>query len=230
MNNQTRKEQANDQRPVIVFGNMLAASMVRFCLEHDSPHEVVGFAVDKKYMSSDTFDGLPLVPFEELENFYPPADFQLIIPIGFQKINSIRRARYESAKQRGYDFINYIASNASVWPGQKIGENVLIYEHAVVQPFAEIGNNCIVRSGANIAHHCVIKDHAFIAAEAVMGSKTCVGEQAVLGLGAVVRDQTNIADRSFVGAGAVVVKDTEEDGVYVGNPARKSAASSKEVS
>jgi sugar O-acyltransferase (sialic acid O-acetyltransferase NeuD family) len=230
LNNQPSAKKSGDQRPVIVFGNMLAASMVRFCLQHDSPYEVAGFTVDKAYLASDTLDDLPLVPFEDLENFYPPADYQLIIPIGFQKINSIRRERYENAKQRGYDFINYVASSASVWPNLIIGENVLIYEHAIIQPFAKIGNNCIIRSGANVAHHCIVKDHAFVAAEAVMGSKTCVGEQAVLGLGSVVRDQINIANRSFVGAGAVVVKDTEEDAVYVGNPARKSSASSKEVS
>jgi len=52
----------------------------------------------------------------------------------------------------------------------------------------------------------------------------------VLGLGAVVRDQINIADRSFVGAGAVVVKDTETDAVYTGNPARKTGAIAKDVS
>jgi Glycosyl transferase family 2 len=48
----------------------------------------------------------------------------------------------------------------------------------------------------------------------------------ILGLGAVVRDGIRLAPRCLVGAGAVVFGDTEPDGVYVGNPARRAPGKS----
>lgn len=219
-----------DDRPVVIFGNLRSASLAWYCLLHDSSFRVAGFTVDAAYISSSRFEGLPLVPFEALEAHYPPEDYRLMIPLGYQHINGLRRARYEQAKQRGYAFASYISSRASVWPDLKIGDNVLVYEHAIIQPFARIGNNCIIRSGAHISHHCEVADHAFVAAEVAMGGESYVGEQAFVGVGAVLRDRIRIAERTFIGAGAVVVQDTQADGVYVGNPARKAVKTAIEAS
>ena len=219
-----------DDRPVIIFGNQLSASLAWYCLLHDSPYRVAGFTVDEAYQHSAQFEGLPLLAFETLERHHPPADYRLLIPMGYQHINGIRRARYEAAKRRGYSFVNYISSRASVWPDLQVGENVLIYEHAIIQPFARIGDNCIIRSGAHISHHCRVDSHAFVAAEVAMGGEGHVGEQAFVGVGAVLRDRIRIAPRSFIGAGAVVVQPTESDAVYVGNPARKMAKTALQAS
>ena len=222
--------ESNDDRPVVIFGNLRSASLAWYCLLHDSAYKIAGFTVDAAYIASPQFEGLPLVPFESLEVHYPPADYRLLIPMGYQHINGIRRSRYEQAKQRGYTFANYVSSRASVWPDLKIGENVLIYEHAIIQPFARIGDNCIIRSGAHISHHCEVANHAFVAAEVAMGGEGYVGEQAFVGVGAVLRDRIRIAERTFIGAGAVVVQDTLADGVYVGNPARKASKTALEAS
>lgn len=219
-----------DDRPVVVFGNLRSASLAWYCLLHDSPWQVAAFTVDEAYLASSYFEGLPLVPFETLEAYYPPSDYRLLIPMGYQHINGVRRARFESAKHRGYAFVSYVSRRASVWPDLKIGENVLIYEHAIIQPFVRIGSNCIIRSGAHISHHCQVADHAFVGAEVAMGGEGYVGEQAFVGVGAVLRDRIHIAERSFIGAGAVVVQDTQADGVYVGNPARKVGKTALEVS
>lgn len=221
---------SGDDRPVVIFGNLRSASLAWYCLLHDSPWQVAAFTVDEAYLTSSCFEGLPLVPFERLEAYYPPSDYRLLIPMGYQHINGVRRARFESAKRRGYGFVSYVSSRASVWPDLNIGENVLIYEHAIIQPFARIGSNCIIRSGAHISHHCEVADHAFIAAEVAMGGEGYVGEQSFVGVGAVLRDRIHIAQRSFIGAGAVVVQDTQVDGVYVGNPARKVAKTALEAS
>lgn len=213
----------DDTRPVVVFGNLRSASLAWYCLCHDTPWQVAAFTVDLAYITNPTFEGLPLVSFEHLEAYYPPSDYRLLIPMGYQQINGVRRERFEAAKRRGYDFVSYVSSRASVWQDLDIGENVLIYEHAIIQPFARIGSNCIIRSGAHISHHCQVADHAFVAAEVAMGGEGQVGEQAFIGVGAVLRDRIRIAERTFVGAGAVVLKDTDADGLYVGNPARKAS-------
>jgi sugar O-acyltransferase (sialic acid O-acetyltransferase NeuD family) len=223
--NSTQVNVPDDDRPVVIFGNQLSASLAWYCLTHDSQMRVAGFTVDAARQDSSQFEGLPLVAFESLEATFPPQDYRLLIPMGFVQVNGVRRARYEQAKQRGYTLASYVSSRASIWPDLVIGDNVLIYEHAIIQPFARIGNNCIIRSGAHVSHHCRLGDHVFVSAEVALASSCQVGDQAILGVGAVLRDGLRIAERSFVGAGAVLVADTEADAVYVGNPARKASKS-----
>ena len=114
---------------------------------------------------------VPFIFFPAFESHYPPGEARLLIPMGYQRINSVRRERFESACARGYDFVSYVSTRASHWPDLKIGRNVLIYEHAIIQPFVSIGDNCIIRSGAHISHHCTVESHCFIAAEVVMGGQ-----------------------------------------------------------
>ena len=221
MGNNPYYRDEDDRRPIVIFGNLASASLARFMLEHDSPYRVEAFTVDEGYCSEQEYEGLPLVPFERLEMFYPPSQIRMLIPMGSQRINSLRRERFEAARRRGYDFISYVSSRASTWQTNRIGKNVLVYEHAILQPFSSIGENTIIRSGAHISHHCEVGDHVFIAAEVAMGGKVKIGYQAFLGVGSVVVDSIEIAPRTFVGAGAVVTRATDEFGVYLGNPARK---------
>jgi sugar O-acyltransferase (sialic acid O-acetyltransferase NeuD family) len=215
-----------DDRPVVIFGNRSLASLAWYCLTHDSQHRVAGFTVDAAYCHTPLHEGLAVVPFEILESVFPPDAHLLLIALGTTRINGLRRERYEQAKARGYQFASYISSRASVWPDLQIGENCLIFEHAVIQPFATIGSNVIIRAGANIGHHCMVESHCFIATEATFGGNANIGEQTFIGLGAIVRDGLRIAERTLVGAGAVVITDTEADGVYIGNPAQRMTKSS----
>lgn len=208
-------------KPVVLFGADRFASLAWYCLSCDSEYEPVAFTVDSEYLKAGTHEGLPVVPFDSLVDQYPPDQVSLLIPLGYKKINGIRRDRFEKALGIGYDLINYVSSRASVWNDLRAGRNVLIYENATIQPFTSIGDNVIVRSAAHISHHCSIADHAFVAAGVTLGGGVRIGEQAFIGVGAVVRDNISIAPRCFIGAGAVLVSNTEPDGVYVGNPARR---------
>lgn len=217
------------QTNVVIFGADTFASLAWYCLTHDSDFRVVGFTVDAAYLRAGSHHGLPVVPFEALDDFYSPGEVGLLIPLGYRAINGLRRARYESARARGYPLVSYVSSRASIWPDLQVGGNCLIYEQAVIQPFARIGDNVIVRSAAHVSHHCRLGDHVFVAAGATFGGNVTVEEQVFIGLGAVIRDGVTLGPRSFVGAGAVVVADTLADGVYVGNPARRGGRTSLEV-
>lgn len=220
----------HSDKPLILFGNSRFSSLAWYCLSHDSPYRVAAFTVDRNYMGNGGIhEGLPVVPFEDLAQRYPPDAFGILLPLGYHAINGLRRDRFLQALDMGYEVASYLSSRASVWPDLVIGRNCLVYEGAVIQPFSVIGDNVLIRSNAHVSHHCRIEDHAFIAAGAVLGGGVTVGKQAFVGLGAVIRDGLAVAERSFIGAGAVVVADTEPDAVYVGNPARKIERNSLEV-
>jgi len=213
-------------KPVIVFGNQDSASTTNYYLSVDSPYRVVAFTVDQDRITNSNHESLPVIPFEKILKEFPPDQVDFIFPAGFQisnpyNTNVFRQSRYELIKSMGYKFINYISSRALVATNVKIGENVLIYEGTIVQPFVEIGNNTIVRSGVNLGHHCVVKDHCFISAEVTVGSRTIIGSQTFIGLNTTILNSINIANKSFIGSSTLINRNTQEFSKNLGIPAHE---------
>jgi hypothetical protein len=57
---------------IIIFGNSQLASLAHFYFNHDTCHEVVAFTLDKEWITEDTFEGKPIIPFETIETTFPP--------------------------------------------------------------------------------------------------------------------------------------------------------------
>jgi len=214
---------------VIIFGTRDTAELAHFYLSHDSEHEVVAFTVSSDYLKEKFFRGLPVVPFERVEEIYPPDDFAFFVPMTARKMNRIREKFYFAAKEKGYSFISYVSSRATVFPGAKIGENCFILEDNTIQPFTPIGNNVVMWSGNHIGHHGLIKDHVFFTSHVVLSGHCVVEPYCFFGVNSTIRDGMHIAEGTLVAMGACVIENTEPWGVYQGVPARKGSVLSKDL-
>lgn len=203
-------------KKVVIFGDGDFAKVAAVYLTKDSPYEVAAFTVNEEYRRSSEFRGLPLVPFESLENLYPPDAFAMFVAIGFSRVNKARANVYGACKARGYELISYVNSKATQWGEFDLGDNCFIFENNVIQPFVRIGNNVILWSGNHIGHDAVIEDHCFVASHAVISGNVRVGEYSFIGVNATIRDGVVIGPECVIGAGALIVKDAEREGVYKG--------------
>src|ERR1700674_3388782 len=96
---------------VIIFGMADFASLAHFYLKYDTRHEVVAFSVSSQYMPSDkSFEGLPVVEFEEVENKYPASDYAFFAPLSPRKMNRLREGIYNQIKAKGYQLMSYVSS------------------------------------------------------------------------------------------------------------------------
>ena len=205
---------------VIVFGVLDTAELAHYYLTHDSDHEVVAFTVNRQYIEHDNFHGLPVVAFEDVETVFPPSEYKFFAPMTGRNMNRNREAIYNHAKAKGYQFISYISSRATLF-NNEIGENCFILEDNTIQPFTTIGNNVVLWSGNHIGHHGQIKDHVFFTSHVVLSGHCVVESYSFFGVNATIRDYTTIAQGTLVGMASAIMKETEEWGVYVGNPAKK---------
>lgn len=203
---------------VILFGAGQVASRTYWYLTHDSQHEVVAFTMDREYIEEDKLFDLPVIPFEDIENVFPPRDYKMFLHISFVRMNRLRAEKYHEAKAKGYELVTYISSKATTWPGSGIGDNCLIQTGAVIEPFAVIGNNVTVGVNALISHNAVIKDHCSIGHHAVILGNVTVEPYSIIGANATIRDHVTIAEECLVGVGALILENTENKGVYKGNP------------
>ena len=215
---------------VIIFGLRDIASIAHYYLKHDSPHEVVAFSVSHSYMPDcPSFEGLPVVAFEEVEKHLSPSEYFFFVPMTHRKMNRLREAVYNQARAKGYSLISYISSRATIFPGTEIGQNCFILENNVIQPFATIGNNVMMWTGNLVGHHAQVKDHVFFSSHVVLAGHCIVEPNCFFGLHATIRDGLHIAEGTYVAMCAAVVKNTEPWAVYEGTFARKSMISSTEL-
>jgi sugar O-acyltransferase (sialic acid O-acetyltransferase NeuD family) len=207
---------------VIIFGVQDFAQLACFYLRQDSQHEVVAFSVNEQYLpEAKSFEGLPVVPFENIETVYPPAESKFFAPMSPSRMNRLRESVYRQVKAKGYELISYVSSKATVFPGAIIGDNCFILEDNTIQPFTTIGNNVVLWSGNHIGHHSVIKDHVSFTSHVVLSGHCVVEPFCFLGVNATIRDGIHLAEGSLIAMSASVMRDTEPWGVYKGNPAKK---------
>lgn len=211
---------------VIIFGVEDSAELAHYYLTKDTSYEIIGFTVNQEFIKDENFKPrnsektYSVFPFENIENIFPPSEYLLFAPMTGAKMNLIRKKIYEEGKNKGYKFISYVSPKATVCDN-KIGENCFILEDNTLQPFTEIGNNVVMWSGNHIGHHGKIEDHVFFTSHVVLSGHCHVKERAWLGVNSTIRDFVTIGEGSLIAMGSMITKSTEDNGFYLGSPAKK---------
>jgi len=212
---------------VIIFGINQTAQLAHYYLTTDSDYDVVAFSANEKYIEDmKEFCGLPLIPFEDIEQSHSVDEYRFFAPMTYRNMNNDRKDIYYKIKEKGYELISYVSSMATVFDNVKIGENCFILEDNTIQPFVTIGNNVVLWSGNHIGHHGTIKDHVFLTSQVVISGNCVLGENSFFGVNATIRDFMKIGKYSFIGMGCIIVTDTDDYSVYFPNTSPKKELSS----
>ena len=205
---------------IVIFGTGDIARLAHFYFTRDSEHTVTAFTVDAAFRKESTLLDLPLVDFETVATVYPPDRFKMFIAVSYARMNRVRAEKYFSAREYGYDLVSYVSSRCTFLTDHPVGDNCFILEDNTIQPFVTIGSNVTLWSGNHIGHDSVIEDHCFISSHVVVSGHVRVGQYSFLGVNATIRNGVSIAPETLVGAGALIMADTVEKGVYVPGRAR----------
>jgi sugar O-acyltransferase (sialic acid O-acetyltransferase NeuD family) len=215
--------------PLVIFGAGDIARLAHFYFRTDSGFDVVAFAVDQEYKTGDTFDGLPLVASGDLARTYPPGSCAMFVALSYRRMNRIRAEKYQQMKDAGYTLATYVSSRCTYLSERPPGDNCLILEDNTIQPFVTIGSDVTLWSGNHIGHDSTIDDHCFIASHVVVSGHVRVRSFCFIGVNATLRNGIEIAAGSLIGAGAVIMKDTREKGVYLAGRAELFPKNSDQV-
>lgn len=216
-------------KKLIIFGLSELAEVAWFYFLHDSNYKISAFTVNQEYITSDSFHGIPVIPFENIETSYSPQEYDLFIATGYGNLNQDRAAKYIETKLKGYNCPSYISSKATTWPGLVTGDNCFILENNTIQPFVKIGNNTTLWSGNHIGHHVEILDNVFIASQVVISGGVRIESNCFIGVNATIRDHIVVAENSIIGAGALILKDTNSNCLYKGIKSSQSQLSTSAI-
>lgn len=213
---------------LVIFGIQAFAEIAHYYYSHDSGYSVSGFTVDAPYLKEATFKGLPVMAFQEVEKQFPPTECDMFVAIGIHRVNRLRAAKVAEAEAKGYQLASFVSSRADVAPDLVVRPNTMIMERAGIQPFVKIGRNTVIWSATRIGFHTRIGSHCWIVCP-IFGESVTVGDYSFVGLNATIAPHVSIGESNVIGAGALILKDTQDFEVFRGHPSRPSRVPSSRL-
>lgn len=206
-----------DKKQCIIFGTTSFAKMLRHYIEKFTEIQIAAYAIDASYKESTVFDGLPVIEFENVEEYYPPDKYSFMLALGYSKMNDIRKRKFNEVKEKGYILENFIHPSV-VQDYMKMGEGNIIFENVTLAYNVQLGDGNIIWNGCQISHECIVGDFNFFSGNAIIAGQTIVKNNCFLGINSAVRGARTLENYTLVGAGCYMNGSSKPFGVYV--PAR----------
>ena len=202
----------------IIYGNGSMARIVYSYARHSK--NICGFTVDDVCISnnSNTFCGLPLIPFNSVTSFFKPSEYKMIIAVGFIEMNELRDKKYAEAKEKGFLFDSYIHPSVIVHDDVSFGDNCIILDYVSIHPGCRVGNSTFISSNVNIGHDCNIGPSNWINGGVMVAGGCDIGKGCFFGVNSSVGQGVRMGARNFVAANTLINKDTKDDEVFVSEP------------
>lgn len=193
------------KKKLLIFGSNAYAVRMFYCFIDHYDYEIAGFIVDKEYKTCDEIENIPLYDTEYVLNTFHPNEYAIFIAIGYTKLNTIREAKYNLFKDKGYSFVNFIHPSAIIERNVKLGDNLFIGAFVYISFNVTIGNNVVIEASSDIGHDSLIGDHCNIIMSRIAGYVT-VKNNCFIGNNSAVKDKVTIGEYSVIGLGSQVNK------------------------
>lgn len=203
------------KKDLIIFGNGKIADVVYYYAKNECDYNVVAFTTDREYIKEGSFNGLPVIPFDELEYTLKPDEHDMFVAIGYQDLNRLREFKYNESKAKGYKLVNVISPKSNLPVNVKTGDNCFIMPPSLVHPNVEIGSNTFVWSGAVIGHHCVIGEHCWFTSSCNISGVVKTGNNCFFAVNATVGHGVAIGNDCFIGANTLITKSIGDKKVVI---------------
>jgi sugar O-acyltransferase (sialic acid O-acetyltransferase NeuD family) len=200
---------------LIIFGVGKIAEVIHYYASNECKFEVAAFTVNKQYLDVESFQGLPVVSFENIENTYPPDQYDMFIAIGYHDLNKVRENRCKEAISKGFNLVSIVSPRSNLPANVVHGWNCFIMPPAIIHPCVKLGNNVFIWNGAMVGHHSIIEDHCWLTSCCNISGNVHFGSNVFMAVNATVGHSVKIGKNCFLGANTLITKDLEEEKVVI---------------
>jgi len=208
-------------KKVIVYGMNILSKMLYYDALGREDFQIACFAVDNEHLGGRKLMlGLPLVGMDEVDELYPPDEYDMVALFDGYDCMRDREKKYAKAKSKGYTLRNYISSKADVPPDTAMGDNNIVIGQTHIGIEGSMGDNNLIRQNVYLGHGFKLGNHNVITAGCTIGGDCEFKNNCYIGIGSTIVNDTTIEEETLIGAGGVVIKNTEPYSKNVGNPSR----------
>jgi len=213
---------------LLIFGTGKIAEVIYYYATEECGYKVAAFTIDEQYRTGNTFLGLPVIPFHEIEKLYPPVEYDMFVALGYHDINALRENKCKEAIARGYHLASIVSPNTHVPKNVTIGHNVFIMPPSIIHPCVKIGNNVFVWSGSVVGHHSHIKDNCWLTSGCNVSGNVVMGENTFVAINATIGHSVIMGRDCFVGANALIIKNAQDGQVFIAESTKPLKVNSKQ--
>jgi sugar O-acyltransferase (sialic acid O-acetyltransferase NeuD family) len=202
-------------KPIVLFGTGKIAEVVLYFLKYHSDRQVVACTVDQDFMPGPSWQGVPVVPSDEIARSHPPQTHDMFVALGYQDMNALRAEKCAQARQLGYTLISYVHPNSGLPEDCLHGDNCFILNQVHIHPRVQLGNNVFVWSGAMIGHHSNIGNNCWLTSCANIAGVVSVGDNCFFAINSTIGNGVTMGRDCFVGANALVTAKAQDGQVFL---------------
>ena len=203
-----------------IFGTSRFAELMYYYEKQIFNRTIDAFTVEKQFYVDPNNLPKPIIPFEEI--LLEKEEKSILIAIGYNKMNGIRRKIFTISKQHGFQILSFIHPSAIIADNVEFDEGNIVLENTVIQPYVKIGKGNIFWANSTISHHCIIGNFNFFGACCTLSGRVTVSDNCFFGSNCTVRNAIDIAENTLIGAGTYINKSTKKDEVYSEMGSRRS--------
>lgn len=124
-------------------------------------------------------------------------------------------------KLQNIKFATLIDPTAEMSERIEIGEGTIVCAHSILTVDISLGSHVIINLDCTVGHDAVINNFVTLYPSVNVSGNTALEDCVEVGTGTQIIQGLKITEGTIIGAGAVVAKNIEKTGIYVGIPARK---------
>lgn len=217
----TNTERNQLKRLIIIgasgFGREVAWLVERIN-DKEKTWQLMGFLDDNPDIQGKAINEYKVLGTTDDVNKYPDAYY--VCAVGASKtreriigrvLQILPKAQFATLIDPSAEYSNFVS----------FGKGSIICAHNIITVNVEIGEHVIINLDCTVGHDAVIKDFATLYPSVNVSGASEVGRGAEIGTGTQIIQCKRIEDYTIVGAGATIIRDVEDSGVYVGVPAKK---------
>ena len=198
----------------IIYGAGGFSEIIESCIVDGMGRKVAAYCVDKQYISLRENNGLPIVPFEDVEKYYDPMKYSMVIAFTGKNMYMQREEKYLAAKEKGYEMENVIHKSA-ILEGESIGDGNIILQNVVFAPKSVVGNNNVFSVRSYVSHHVHVGNNSYFAGGASTTGYVEIGNNCFIGINSSISNKVKVADYTFVGGNIFISRNTKPYEMYL---------------
>lgn len=180
-------------------------------------YNIVGFLDDDITKKGAYFNGVPVLgTIGDLQQFRQVKNLVLAVANP-----ALKYKLYEYSKICQFTFPNLIHPSVLLGISVTMGQGNVICANSILSTEVTLKDFITINPQCGIGHEIIIGSYSTLYWNVHLGGNTRIDASCELGTHSCIIQGLQITDHVIVGAGAVVVKDIDEPGTYVGVPARR---------
>ena len=133
----------------------------------------------------------------------------------------LRKQLIDELDKRLLSRATLVHPTAVIDPHAEVGEGSVISQFASALWRSTIGRDCLIAPYSMIAHQSSLGQGSLMQPGSMVAGSTTIGSMCVLGMRSNVIDKLSVCDWVEAGATALITKNIDQPGLYLGQPARR---------